>query len=220
MKKLLISLSLAILIIFSFGACKKKTDLYSYVSEARTDILTGSTKTLSLKAETGFKESPLVLDGIKNKTSYYLTIYILDGYNDNVTYSLTFKLNNIEYKGTFELSKTNSKLLVSFQTDSTPNELTISLNSGNVSETVELKSIKPSTTKSPRDGLNSLLVSQPELLSNYLVDGVFRGEIAVRLLVEENKAYYYVGLTDVNGKTKALLVNGETLEVLAIRQIF
>ncbi len=220
MKKLLIFLSL-ILTISLFGTgCKKQLDLYTYVSDARTDILMANTKTLSLKAETGFKESPLVLDGVKNKTSYYLTIYILDGYNDNVTYSISFNINNVEYKGKFDLSKTTSKLFVTFELDSTVSQITAQLNSGNVNERVEFKSIKPDGTKNARDGLNSLLTSQPDLISNYTVDGVFMGEIAVRLLVENNKAYYYVGLTDVKGKTKALLIDSETFEVLAIRQIF
>ena len=57
-------------------------------------------------------------------------------------------------------------------------------------------------------------------LKNYCDEkGNFNAEIALRVLVKDNHPYWYVGLSNTSG-TKALLLDGFSGEVLAVKDIF
>ena len=47
--------------------------------------------------------------------------------------------------------------------------------------------------------------------------GSFAGELYVRLLYDNERCFYYVGLTDRNGNTYAMLTDAETGEIIATR---
>ena len=50
-----------------FSACKREEDLFSYVSECRSDIFTCETEEFSLKIYAVFREHPYLSDGIPHE---------------------------------------------------------------------------------------------------------------------------------------------------------
>ena len=218
-KKIVLIIVTFTLLLSAFSGCKQKVDLTNDISELRYDILVGQNENFTVKGECYERETPRFKDGeIKEKTNCF--VLTLTNCNLNVTYTASFTQNGINYSQKFNLSPTNSKLQATFNAKVTAGQLTVKINGGSVNETIELKSIVPNGAKDYKTALNSLLESQPSLINKYMLDGKFQGEIAVRLLVEKQKAYYYIGLTDTSKNTTALLIDADTLEVLAIRKVF
>ena len=95
------------------------------------------------------------------------------------------------------------------------------ISSGTDTENVQLKSTVPKNAISYSTALKYLQKNQRELIKTYCdSDGNFKGEICARIVVKDQKPYWYVGLTDKDGNLKALLIDGFNGEVLAIREIF
>ena len=82
-----------------------------------------------------------------------------------------------------------------------------------------MKSTLPKGTISYKKALEYLQKNQSELVKSYYDDGEFKAEICMRVLVKDNHPYWYIGLTN-STNTKALLIDGFSGEVLAIRDIF
>ena len=66
--------------------------------------------------------------------------------------------------------------------------------------------------------LKSLYEQQKTLIDENTENGEYLGEIFVKLSVINKKAYYYVALIETSAKT-ALLIDGETGELLAIKDL-
>ena len=58
------------------------------------------------------------------------------------------------------------------------------------------------------------------LVESFMQNGVFCGEISMKVTVRSEKAYWYIGLTDAAGRTHAFLMDGASGEVLAAKDIF
>ena len=81
-------------------------------------------------------------------------------------------------------------------------------------------SIIPEGVVDYKTALASLCESRKTLIDSYRNDyGVFEGEIHVRIIVKDDKAYWYVALINGEGVKKALLMDGVNCEVKAIRDI-
>ena len=95
------------------------------------------------------------------------------------------------------------------------------ISSAGVTETVTMTSIIPDKTISYSTALNHLVQKQQSLVAHYTTDdGVFTAEIYARILVNDGAPYWYIGIASGNNNLKALLVDGITGEILAIREIF
>ena len=100
-------------------------------------------------------------------------------------------------------------------------EFTVTVFGNGKSEAVTLTSILPKNTISYQKALDCLYDEQKELIEFYQdKNGSFNAEINVRILVKNDKPYYYVGIASGNEKLKALLIDGISGKVLAIREIF
>ena len=51
-------------------------------------------------------------------------------------------------------------------------------------------------------------------------NNIFNGEIRAKILVRNGKAYWYMGLIDASGRTRALLIDGASGEILAAKDVF
>ena len=103
----------------------------------------------------------------------------------------------------------------------TEKEFSVNVISSGKTETVKLKSILPDDTLTSSAALKSLTENQAELIDNFTdPDGNLKAELYMRVLVKDQKPFWYVGIASGNDQLKALLVDGVTGEVLAIREIF
>jgi hypothetical protein len=92
---------------------------------------------------------------------------------------------------------------------------------GSSEEKISMTSIVPKNALPPELALEKLEKEQEALIKSFKdSEGNFNAEIYMRILVKDNKPYYYVGFASGKDKLKALLVDGITGKTLAIREIF
>ena len=215
MKKIRVIL-LTILCVFCglFFSCQKHSDLSKYIVNLQSDIFYGENGDIKLKG--GY--SYCLEQGEK---VYFLTFKLLEKEMDNASYSISFMLDK-EYSSTFSLSPVTNSLTTKVEIlPFSQKEFTVSVFVGSERYDINMLSLLPSSVVSPVDAVNSLLDSQPELINLYKNEnGGYDLSIEVRIIVKNEKAFYYVGLIDKNKQLKALLIDGQTKEVLAIRNIF
>lgn len=213
MKKITILSFIFVLLIsvFSFG-CKKEFCFADYISEARTDILYGESETYSVKANYGYT--------VNNGKNYSLTFNLMNIDVNEISYTISFSLNGKNYEKVFSFDAVSSKLIASFDIEEfTLNELTITIKKDSCSEEVILKSIIPEDTVSIETAMEKLYIEQKTYIDSLFEEGKFTASLTVRIVERNSKSYYYVGILDKNKNLKAMLIDGKTCELLAIRKV-
>lgn len=224
LKKVLV-LSFCILFCFSFfiGCSHAKTQgLEEYLSELRTDTFFGQTDTLKLKAHYGFKETPYDNDSKVMQKRYYLSFILPEAIDFNAEYRVEFSFNGVNYSDKFLHNPTNDRLSVSFEIENFDlKSFDVKISKASDIVNVNLVSLLPKDTISYVNALSCLVKNQKELIDSYYdQNGRFTAEIRMKVLVKDNKSYWYVGFCTAKGGLKALLVDGLSGQVLAIREVF
>ncbi len=223
MKKLSSFILLFLCLIVSFSACKEKNKtLEPYLSELRSNTYYGQSQNYEVKAGYGFKETLPNNDGKVSNKEYSLTFKLIGKETDDATYTLSFSFKEKQFSDTFKLNPVTHSLTAKINVDGFDlQEFTVQISSASNMESVTLKTTVPDGTMHYSSALKALEKNQKELIDSYKdKNGNFIGEICARVVVKEDKAYWYIGLTDKNGDLKAFLLDGVTGEVLAIREVF
>ena len=207
---------------FIFVGCKAQNPLISSVSELRQDIFMGSNENFTIKGQYGFKENPYVNDGKASNRVYLLTFKLVDKEIEDVTYSISLDFNSFTYTSAFKLNPITHKVIAEIEIENFDlKEFKVKLCYGGNIEEIVMKSIVPADTISYEKALISLYTNQNNLISVYTdKDGNFNAEIYIRLVVKNDKSFWYIGIASGNNNLKALLIDGKTAEILAIRDIF
>lgn len=221
MKKSLLTLFLFVVaLLCCFSGCSESTSLSSYVSELKTCVYEGQGERYKLQASYGFREEPFQKNGKVGKTVYKLTIKLLETTEVDSTFTLSFDFNGTDYEKNLSLSQGRASLSAEFEIEGfDKKEFTVNLSKGNERETITLRSIIPNDTITFDKALLSLEKSQSKLLENYYDENKFNAELHLRIVVKDGKAYWYVGIA-TEKDLKALLIDGNSGEVLAIRNVF
>ena len=198
-------------------ACKEEFTLLDYVSVLTLDVYRAEYKGYTLTANYGYTEEPLILDGKRGKTTYYLTV-TLPINEDNITYKI--KLNDVDGEWNFkhDLHTATLKAKIPLSKHLFNFDATVVCESDQT--TVNFTSIIPPNTLAPKDALKHLEKAQQTYVNSYMKDGIFTAEIILKLSVFKNSAYYYVAISDSDDNYKAMLINGATGELLAIRNVY
>ena len=203
------------------AGCSKKTDLTEYVSEYRSDIFMGTEGDYSVFAAVSFREYPYIADGNAGETQqlFEVTLSVPD---NTKTYSVSFSYGDISRQA--ELSF-NSVMMVHTWSESLPAP---SVSEIDFTVTCEEEETEPVTIKTASVKTEEVLplgnllecISEKESarFSALTTDRSFAGEIYVRLLCEADECFYYVGLTDRNGKTFSMLCDAESGEIIATKE--
>ena len=208
-------------LVIPFG-CTRINPLEKHVSELRQDVFIGQSENFSVKAHYGFKETPFNNDGKARERIYYLTFRLLNLADSSVTYTLTMQYNGQTFNSTFKLDPVSHSLNCAIEMeDFNQKNFNVTLSNGSYSEVLSLSSTLPNGTITYLEALDKLRAEQTQLLKAYEdEDGNFNAEIYVRVIVKDSKPYWYVGIASGNNSLKALLIDGLSGEVLAIREIF
>ena len=212
----LLSIILSIFTVFCGVGCKKTSYLLPYVSELRADIFEGTFSHYTLKAYYGYKENPYVNDGKVGNYSPELT-FTLKGAETEET---TFTLEVLDYQEVLKFEKSpNGNLVTRLNVENfDKKEFTVALGYSSEKVQITLCSIVPEGTLSANEVLIAIEQNQKNLINSFSVNGGFEGEIYARIIIKNQKAYWYIAFA--NGKTlKAFLVDGISGEVLAIREV-
>ncbi len=222
MKKTSIFLAILSLCLFSLCACKKVNPLYEHVSELRQIIFVGSCECMTLKAGYGFKETPYANDKKVSEKIHYLDFRLLDKENEDVSYSLNFEFNQKTYSANFKLDPVKDTVSAMVEIENfNLKEFTVTVSFGGEHHEILLKSIVPENTISYTSALDLLYNKQNDLIKSFNDEnGNFNAEIHVRIVVKDEKPYWYIGIASGNERLKAMLIDGFSGELLAIREVF
>ena len=222
MKKSVAFICLFIFSICLFSGCAKKQGLERYVTELRSDIFYGQTEQLKVKAFYGFKETPFLNDGKTGEKEYFLKFRLLDKETDLTTYTLYFLHDGTEYTKQFSVDPVTHALSAEIPVENfNKKSFDLKVKYSENSVDVNMQSIIPKGTISYVTALEKVKNSQKELIKAFTDEqGNFNAEIYARVLVKDDKAYWYIGFAYGKDRLKALLVDGKTGEVVAIREVF
>ena len=224
MKKKLVLIILSVLIALTFSGCKNKAQnpLYQKVSDLRCQIYHGSDEDFIIKAVYGFREITPTNDAKVSNRAYYLTFRLLDKELEQITYTLSVDFNNKTYQDTFKLNPVADCVTAEIQVDNFNLEsFAVCISYGENKAVITMNSILPKNVITYQKALDCLYEKQRPLIDAYTDgQGNFNAELHVRVIVKNDKPYWYVAIASGNDNLKALLIDGFSGEILAIRQIF
>lgn len=197
-----------------FTACRAAPDYSLYVSEYRGDIFLAETEDFSLTAFFSVREYPYAADGVCAEKQELAEIYLTVPDNAE-TYELSFSTGGKEYGG--EMSYDNVYARFSYsQSVPLPQEHTISftVTCRGKSVTLEAKSGKSGNEPTMPELIDKLVEQKKTYFDERTKGNVFYGEIYIRLVYEE-KCYYFIRVTEVNGESAYFLLDGVSGELLA-----
>lgn len=200
-----------------FSGCNKQSFLLDYVSEVRQDIFEGNNPDYNLKAYYGYKETPYANDGNIGEKNYSLTFLLKDIEESQISYSITIiELDNC----TLQLKRqSNGTLFAQIESDNFDlKTFSIRLNYASEFIDITMNSVVPTNCLTIGEVLTSLEKSQSDFINYYKVDLKFNAEIYARVIVKNQKPYWYIAFGNKES-LKAFLVDGFSGEVLAIRQV-
>ena len=202
-------------------SCSKKEDLTKNVSYVRQIEYRAEAEGYKVRAFYGYKETPFISDGVSKTKVYGLTFRLIGLDLTDVKYTVSLIHNQNTLQTVFKLDQVNHCLSAFIEIeDFNLDSFEATFSSGNLSQKLVLNNVVPKDTISYNKALEYLAENQHSLLDTYRNEqGEFNGEIHVRIVIRDNKGYWYVGLIGKDGITKALLVDGKTGEVLAVRKV-
>ena len=212
-KYLAVLLCLSIFFIPCFTACNSKPNLNNHVVEARLNLFEGENQGLKLSCAYGYT--------LSEQKNYAMTFKLFTDASTEITYSVSVSLD-VMHTETFTLSPITHTLTATIYGKLlSQKSFDVILSYGSEKITISMQSIIPDNVLDVQSALNSLASSQPSLINSFVDEyGTLCVDVCIRIIVRENKAYYYVALTDKSGGVKALLLDGITADVLAVRDIF
>jgi len=150
-----------------------------------------------------------------------LFVKITNNFNTNTEVKGVITFNKISYTEVFKFDPLTNNLSANFNIENFSDKtFDITLFYLDTSSTITLNSIKPTNALSVNDALNFLQKNQPTLIDGYFDENKnFNAELFVRLIVEKEKPYYYIGIA-TSKKVVAFLLDGYTGEVLSIKEVF
>ncbi|MDE7158345.1 MAG: hypothetical protein K2N74_02115 [Clostridiales bacterium] len=193
-------------------------DYQKHVSEIRSDLFCAETEEFSITLACISREYPYALDGVAAERSDLIEITLVPADKKAQDYTVTV-LGEQKYGGEMSYRNVRGDYFYSQGVTEFPKD-SVSLNVEWEGETREIlaTSVKNENTLSPNEALKFAVKHEKETVEKLTQNGSFAGEFHVRLLRREIN-YYYVGITDTNGNTIALLLNSETGDLLARREM-
>lgn len=215
-----ISIFLCVILVFC-ASCQKTNPLYDAVCELRSNLYYGISENYKLDACYGFTESATQPDG-KSEKVYAITFRLLEKEIDQADYSISMVYDQKNYSAHFKLNPITHTVTARIELENfNEKSFTVTLIKAQDKEDLTLSSTLPDGAISYKTALDCLYEKQSELIKSYIdQNGNFNAKICARIIVKEQKPYWYVGLTSASGDLKALLIDGITGETLAIREIF
>lgn len=220
--KFFVLLPFCLLLSILFVGCNSARKLEQYVAEYRSDIFMATEGKYSIFANFYERETPYKADGHVGKKEKSLEVtlatedntkryFVVFDYNGSKQQNLLY-YDSLQMVHTFIFPLAEPKM----------NTITFQIYEGDLNGklllTLHAKSVKNNNVLSLNKVLSILEENEKALIDSLTQGKQFLGEIYVRLLMENNYCYYYVGIVDRTGKTTAFLIDGELGEILAKRE--
>lgn len=203
----------AILAAFILPACSTENDLAGNVSRLRDDTYYGESESYTLYAYPEVCESPMIADGSINPTKKVVILKLKVKSGEDGEYSVSFTTDKT-YTETFSFSAFQDSYVSHITVEKLPDEPFIAtICYSDKSEEINMTSLLKESTISADEALESAYSAKKEYVDGYMENGVFNGEIYIRLIADGEKNYWYVGFITEN-ETLCLLLDesGTVLE--------
>ena len=197
-----------------FCGCNKKTDYFSYISEKRTNIFVYCDDTVEVKVQCSVKEQPFAADGYCGETNSFAEVSVsLPKNPQKLEVSVEGNEGEMNYQAVENL------YTLSFSApEFTADRVDVTITYDGESRTYTALSVKHGSVLSCEQAVQCVIERDGELFKNLTYDGLFNGEIFVRLLYDDG-CYYYVGVCDKNKHISAYLIDGERGTVIATKDL-
>ena len=197
----------------SLVACNNSTDYSKYLSSLRQNVYRGENQDFIINAEYGFSK-------INDEKVYSLTFSLEKYPVKEALYSLVFIYDEIDYSNDFAINSVSGVHSLNIPIKNfNENSFELKIKHGSTLHDITMLSLLPENTLNYKVALEKLWEFQPELMQGCFNDnGEFVATLSQRIVVKNNKPYYYIGI-EKNGKLKAFLLDGFTATPLAEREV-
>ncbi len=214
MRKFLILLAAACALLFTSAGCASKTNYLNYVSEKRHGVFLYNDSETEIKIHCLEREQPYAADGVKGEMNSLIEIFVSLPKNPE---ALEIKVEN--HQGEMNYQTVHNRYYLSFSAESFASEgVDVTLTADGESKTYKALSVKHDGVISCDEAVKCVTEHDADYFKNLTENGVFKAEIYVRLLYDED-CYYYVGVCDRAGNIQAYLVNGENGKIIAVKNL-
>lgn len=197
-----------------FAGCQRKVNYLKYVSEKRTNIYLYEDDGISVKIYCVSREYPYSTDGVCGQMNDLIEVFVTlpKTYNE-VEISLAGNEGEMNYQAV------ESRYYLSFSAkEFTGDSVDVTLTYGGESKTYPALSVLYAGVMSCDEAVKCVAEHDKKLFDSLTQNGLFDGEISVRLLYDEG-CYYYVGICDKSKHIAAYLIDGERGIVIATKEI-
>ena len=217
MKKFL-SAILILTCLFFASSCNSGVNLSEYVSQVRIACFKGENNNFSVTAYSEMREYPLKSDGYVGEMSNYIILKITPTSDENMLIndlSADFLLDKqysvpLAYRAEAESYVANIKV-----SDLPVSGFTVTVSYGGQSENIVLSKVGGNAITT--DKALSVAASYKKKLIDELVGDNKYFEIMIRVMIESDTLYYYVGIVETE-YTTALLISSDG-KVLAEKRL-
>ena len=199
----------------AFAACAPY-DYSDRLSEVRSDLFVAQTEDFTLTLACVEREYPYADDGVPCPMTKTVQVTLAPVNAPEGDVEIYVGEGEARWGGDASFRTTYGDYTLSEGVDRFPEgSVSVSVVYGGETQTLAATSVKNENTLAPSDALAVGVAAEKETLERMKKNGVFCGELCVRLL-RRDKNYYYFAVTDGEERV-ALLLDAETGEVLARR---
>lgn len=195
-------------------ACAKQVNYLDYVSECRSDVFLYKDDNTEIKVQCVNKEQPFSADGYKGETCDLIEIYATLSKNPQ---TLEVSVENLGGEMNYQAVTRQYTLTLSaaaFKKTS----VEVTLTADGEDKTYEALSVRDGNVMNCEQAVACVAEHANELFEGLTANGLFDGEIFVRLLYDEG-CYYYVGVCNKDKHITAFLIDGERGKVIAKKEL-
>ncbi len=211
MKKLFCAF-FVVICLFALTSCNTDSKYTPYISQLRTDVFVGEGENYSLQIFAEQRETPFINDGSAGEKNNLLTVRVL---NCSKPLKITISYSNQDLSADAEYNPHALSMTATFEVPSFPQGQVVANIEGEYSEQIECVSKKNSDTISPQTALNKVISEKKDFIASISENGELKAEIYIRLLVENDSNFYYIGFGQGSNKITAFLLDGKTGEIIA-----
>lgn len=194
------------------GGCAKQVDYTNYISDKRTAVYYYENDDISIKIYQSEREAHFNADGIKGNVSPVTEIYVTFAANPS---KVTVSVGQIGGEMNYHSVK-NRYYLSAGTVENLGENAAVTLTCDEKSAEYTATNVLYEGVLSCEEALQCAIEHKKELFEGMTQNGIFDGEIFVRLLYDEG-CFYYVGVCGKDKKITAWLLDGERGRIIAER---
>lgn len=214
MKKLILLVIVVLCAVCIPAGCSRRINYLDYVSERRTDIFIYKDDTTEITVYCSEREQPYAADGYKGEMCPVTEIFASLPKNPQ---ELSVSVEG--HEGEMNYQSVDNRYYLSFTaTAFEKSALEVTLTADGKTTTYTLQSVKSEGVFGCDKAVLCAVDYDRELFDGLTSNGLFDGEIYVRLLYDDG-CYYYVGVCDKERNITAYLLDGERGKVIATKTL-